>query len=136
MNNDCWFEILSYCNHDDIHQLYCSCTLFQDIISHICQTTSFVVRCDSIVSDLLMYWFSIHQIPLQLFIHCVITDEMEEWFCNGKRHRDDDLPAVITKSGLKMWFQNGLYWRNGNKIPLEIKNIIQDYSLFQHILFS
>jgi len=37
----------------------------------------------------------------------------KEWYINGKRHRENDMPAVIFKSGYKVW------WVNGNHIRSE-----------------
>lgn len=56
----------------------------------------------------------------------------EEWYQNGKLHRDDDLPAVVENDGeKKKWYQNGVlhrdskpavmcevgeeWWRNGHR---------------------
>jgi hypothetical protein len=133
---DCCFEIFSYCNHDDIYHVYCSSKLIQHIISHLCQKTSFIVHCDFIISDFKMYWFSIHDIPFQLLIHCIKNDEMEQWYRNGKRHRDNDLPAIWTKSGLKMWYRDGILCRDDNKLTIQIDNFPKDYALFQQILYS
>jgi hypothetical protein len=37
------------------------------------------------------------------------------WYnAKGQIHRDDDLPAFITKSGLKQWYQNGYLTANQN----------------------
>jgi len=38
------------------------------------------------------------------------------WYdTNGNRHRDGDLPAFISQSGRKTWWQHGLRHRDGDK---------------------
>ena len=37
---------------------------------------------------------------------CEYPDGTKFWYKNGKRHRDNDLPAVISLRGYKAWFQN------------------------------
>ena len=31
----------------------------------------------------------------------------KEWYCHGKLHRDNDLPAFISARGDKEWYQHG-----------------------------
>lgn len=41
------------------------------------------------------------------------------WFQNGKRHRDEDKPAVIYLDGAQLWFANGLAHRCDDKPACE-----------------
>jgi ribosomal protein L25 (general stress protein Ctc) len=81
-----------------------------------------------------------------------ITSSMHyEWWVNGLRHRDGDLPAVVYNNGYSAWYKNGVrhrsggkpaiiytngnstYWENGslvpksknNKINLNLKYVVQ-----------
>jgi len=33
----------------------------------------------------------------------------KEWWVNGKRHRENDLPVVISSTGRKEWWANGKF---------------------------
>jgi hypothetical protein len=39
----------------------------------------------------------------------------QEWLLNGKRHREDDLPAVILENGTKEWWKDGRLCRDNDK---------------------
>ena len=39
----------------------------------------------------------------------------KEWYQYGKCHRDEDKPAVIYADGIKLWYKNGERHRDGNK---------------------
>ncbi len=49
-------------------------------------------------------------------------DECREWRVNGKRHREDDLPAVITSNGDKYWYINGNLHRDNGRPAVEMAN--------------
>ena len=38
----------------------------------------------------------------------------QEWYKNGKRHREGDLPAVIYAHGTQEWYVNGKRHREGD----------------------
>lgn len=46
-------------------------------------------------------------------------DKTEYYNSNGKRHRDNDLPAVIWPSGTKHWYRDGKHYRD-NDLPTVI----------------
>ena len=46
----------------------------------------------------------------------VIYSIGQEWYQNGKLHRDNDQPAVININGGKQWYQNGSRHRD-NDLP-------------------
>ena len=52
----------------------------------------------------------------------VEQNDRKEWFKNGLRHRDGDLPAIVWKNGTKLWWQNGLRHRNGDLPAVEHAN--------------
>lgn len=37
------------------------------------------------------------------------------YYLNGKKHRDNDLPAIIFNNGTKLWYINGQVHRNNDK---------------------
>jgi len=39
----------------------------------------------------------------------------DEWYIEGKRHRENDLPAIISRDSVQQWFKNDLRHRNGGK---------------------
>ena len=43
------------------------------------------------------------------------NDEEKWWYKNGRRHRDNDLPAVIWADGGKEWYQNGKLHRGSSR---------------------
>lgn len=44
------------------------------------------------------------------------------YYLNGKKHRDDDEPAVICKDGTLKWYKNGKKHRDGDKPAFVCKN--------------
>ena len=44
----------------------------------------------------------------------------QEWFRNGKRHRDNDMPAIIYTDGSREWYKNGCRHRD-NDAPAIIR---------------
>jgi hypothetical protein len=49
----------------------------------------------------------------------VITSSGSFWYKNGKYHRDNDLPAMVFKSGTQEWYKNGEHHRD-NDMPASI----------------
>ncbi len=48
--------------------------------------------------------------------HKIHPDGTEEWYnSSGQRHRDGDLPAMITSGGVQVWYKNGLVCRDNDK---------------------
>jgi len=45
----------------------------------------------------------------------IIQDCSKFWYKNGKRHREEDLPAVIHADGSKYWYKNGQFHRDGDE---------------------
>ena len=63
-----------------------------------------------IVSKKGQYWHSYNDAPAIIFL----DGEEENWYKNGKRHREDDKPAVIHSNG-KIWYKNGKRHRENDK---------------------
>jgi hypothetical protein len=54
----------------------------------------------------------------------MITDQFgnKSWYVNGKRYRDDDLPAIEHANGTKEWYVNGKPHRDNDLPALEYAN--------------
>lgn len=52
------------------------------------------------------------------------------WHKNGRRHRDNDLPAIIRANGDKHWFINGKYHRDNDRPAIVYAN--GDQYWYQH----
>jgi len=46
----------------------------------------------------------------------------QSWFQNGKLHRNNDLPAVIWSDGRQWWYQNGKRHRDNNLPAIVYRN--------------
>ena len=44
----------------------------------------------------------------------ILNDETQIWYQNGNRHRDNDLPAIMWSDGTQEWYQNGKLHRDNN----------------------
>jgi hypothetical protein len=49
------------------------------------------------------------------------------WYKEGKRHRDDDLPAVIHANGDQSWYKEGKIHRDGDLPAVNFKNEYQSW---------
>lgn len=45
----------------------------------------------------------------------IVRTDKEEWFLNGKRERNNDLPAIIDPSLGRVWFKNNKIYRESYK---------------------
>ena len=54
-----------------------------------------------------------------------ISQEDITWYKNGKCHRENDQPAVITSNGSKHWFKNGKIHRDNDQPGLIYSNGIK-----------
>jgi hypothetical protein len=62
----------------------------------------------------------VEEIPLQVLCeempgHIVRKDGSEEWYRDGKKHRDGDEPAEIWADGTKFWYKDGKQHRDGDE---------------------
>lgn len=70
-----------------------------------------------VLSDACIRWFREQGLPLRLF-NCVVKGpnlDFVNHFYNGKKHRDNDLPAEIDVFGTQSWYQRGKLHRDGDK---------------------
>lgn len=51
----------------------------------------------------------------------------QRWIKDGKIHRDDDLPALITPEGDMFWYQRGQLHREGDKPAAVFRSGRRDY---------
>ena len=100
-------EVLNYLYPQDISSLSSSSKTIETICKNIFKNT--------------IEWLDKQCIKYELLVTREIKDEAEEWFQNGKRHRDNDLPAVIKSDGKKEWWQNGELHRD-NDLPAVIRS--------------
>jgi len=49
----------------------------------------------------------------------ISSNDTREWFLNGKKHRENDLPAIIHSDGTQEWWLNGKRHRE-NDLPAYI----------------
>ena len=116
--------------------------MFQDLSIHI----GFIIHCDTVISDEQIEMFHSNNIKYKLLeiidvsmyydnvsylrngklhrdndLPAVITEEGDQtWYKNGFKHRDNDLPAKINANGDKYWYQNGFHYRD-NDLPAIIR---------------
>jgi len=114
---DLLHKILKFQEPKEIIALYESTT---DVIQEMIKYTNFIVECKVVLSNKELNWFQTKNINVQLLEEYKIDEyETQFWFKNGKRHRDNDLPAVIYKNGIQGWYKNGRLHRD-NDMPAEI----------------
>ena len=53
---------------------------------------------------------------------CEYPDGTKFWYKNGKRHRDNDLPACEYPDGSKFWYKNGKCHRDNDLPAVEYAN--------------
>lgn len=46
---------------------------------------------------------------------CITSDQSQDWYVEGKRHRGGDLPAVIWNMGTKLWYKEGHIHRDNDR---------------------
>lgn len=74
-------------------------------------TSNFLTTVNGITKlDFLDIIHNINDLP------AMVTDETQNWYCMGKLHRKNDLPATIWKKGAKQWFNHGQCHRE-NDLP-------------------
>ncbi len=62
-----------------------------------------------------IYYNSHNQIHRPNDLPAVIKEYSSEWFKNGKRHRENDKPAIICSEFGDVWFQNNIIYREHYK---------------------
>lgn len=115
LNDDVLLEIISYLTPQDVISFYNSCCQFQTLLHLLSHHIGFVVECKEIVDNEIIKWFKQKNIKLQLLVLCDFFSFIseEKWYRNGVLHRDDDLPAIVTKY-YQAWYCNGVLHRDGD----------------------
>ena len=120
LNYDCQLQIFSFLQPRDIKSFHHTCKQNQDIINELSKYTCFTIHCNVIISDKDVKWCQKRNIKL-IFFEEYRTDGFgtKRWYKNGRIHRDNDLVAVICKTGKQIWYQNGQIHRD-NDLPAVI----------------
>ncbi len=116
LSKDNLLEILKYLDVSDIISLTSSCKNTQTICKNIFKNTDFVIQFNKIISEETIEWLDRQCINYELLVTTEIIDGTEKWYKNGRLHRDNDLPAVITSYGGQVWCKNGERHRD-NDLP-------------------
>ena len=108
-------EIISYLQPKEIIRFYHCCEEAKQCITELSQQVGFIVVCKVVVSKRDLKWFRKRNISLQLYQYCVATDFSYKWFKNHELHRENDLPAFVSRRFVA-WYQNGKLHRE-NHLP-------------------
>jgi hypothetical protein len=117
-------RILQFQEPKEIIALYES---FEDVIKEMIKYTNFILECKVVLSDEEIEWFDSKKIKVKLLeeyridkggndLPAAISLRSQCWYKNGKIHRDNDLPAIISQNGYKGWYKNGQLHRD-NDLP-------------------
>jgi antitoxin component YwqK of YwqJK toxin-antitoxin module len=112
--------IMEFLEPQEIKVLYETCTFSKVMFEELTKHTNYIVSCNRIILDKEIKWFELKNIKLKLLETYKNINGNQWWFKNGKRHRDNDLPAVIFPNGAQYWYQNGEIHRD-NDLPAIIK---------------
>jgi antitoxin component YwqK of YwqJK toxin-antitoxin module len=116
---DIQYRILKSLEPKEIITLYES---LEDVIKETIKHTNFIVECKEVLSDEEIGWFKLKKINIKLLEEYKIDENgKQEWYQNGKLHRDNDLPAVICSNGHQEWYRNGKLHRY-NDLPARISS--------------
>ena len=75
------------------------------------------------------YYHSYNDAPSHVTYYGVSNKELVfKWHKYGRRHRENDMPAVINDKGNKEWWQNGELFREGDK-PVIVGGHVEDERL-------
>jgi hypothetical protein len=114
---DMLFTIIQYLLPQEFQQLYLS---LQDEMLKQC-----VIECTVVVENELVKWFQFNNIKINLQERVITSIVSTSYYKNRLLHRDDDLPAFISKDKTtQCWFQYGKFHRENDK-PAYI-NFIND----------
>jgi hypothetical protein len=114
---DIQHRILQFQEPEEIIALYES---LEDVIQETIKHTNFIVECKVVLSNRAIEWFKSKNINVKLLEEYKIDEYGNQfWYKNGKRHRDNDLPAVIETNGIQIWYKNGKKHRE-HDLPAEI----------------
>jgi hypothetical protein len=146
LNDDVLLEIICYIEPHDIQRLFhyslSSLSLsfsFKMMMDIFQRNSHFKMPCYTYIHDDIVEWFEMNHLSLDLMVEKKIFDNgdleylkngkrhrdddlpafintyCQSWFQNGKKHRENDLPAIICTNGRKKWYQNGKLHRENNQ---------------------
>ncbi len=105
---DMLFKIIQYLLPHEFQQLYLS---LEDEMLKQC-----TIECTTIVKDKLVKWFKRNHIKINLWKQMTQNGNFIEYKQNGKYHRDNDLPAIISlDKKVQHWYKNGKPYRKYGK---------------------
>jgi hypothetical protein len=108
--------IMEYLEPKEIKELYVTCKETKIMFDELTKHTNFIVSCNRIILNKEIKWFELKNIKLKLLETYQNINGNQFWYKNGEKHRDNDLPAIITPSGDQYWYQNGEKHRD-NDLP-------------------
>ena len=126
LNDDVMMLIFTYLEPYHIINIHHA---FSQIVNELFQRNShFKMPCYGYIYDDIVDWFDMNHFPLDLITEKRRSIDYTYYLKNGKRHRDDDLPAVISdKYGeFQHWYQNGKLYRENGK-PAKIESYFSGY---------
>ena len=109
--------IMEFLKPKEIKKLYETCKVSKIMFEELTKHTNFILDCKEFISKKELKWFELKNIKLKLLETYIISKDGDQyWYKNEKKHRDNDLPAVITSDGDQFWMKNGLCHRD-NDLP-------------------
>ena len=108
--------IMEFLEPQEIKELYETCKETKVMFNELTNHTNFIVSCNRIILNNEIKWFKLKNIKLKLLETYENKYGNQYWYKNGLRHRDNDLPAVITVNGYRSWYKNGRQHRD-NDLP-------------------
>ena len=111
--------IMEFLEPQEIKVFYETCKETKVMFEELTKHTNFIVICERIIKNEEIKWFELKNIKLKLLETFENIKGDQCWYKNGKIHRDNDLPAIISSNGDQLWYQNGKIHRD-NDLPAEI----------------
>jgi hypothetical protein len=111
--------IMEFLEPEEIKDLYETCKDAKIMFNELTKHTNFIIDCKRIMLNEEIQWFDLNNIRLKLLETYKLEYEDQLWYKNGLRHRDNDFPAVVTRSGILCWYKNGECHRD-NDLPAVI----------------
>ena len=118
LNDDVMMLIFTYLEPHHVIHLHHA---FPQIVNEIFQRNPhFKMPCYTYIRDDIVDWFEMNHKPLDLMIETKHCQLHVEYLKNGKKHRDDDLPAIVSYEygEFQYWYQNGKLYRENGKPAL------------------
>ena len=107
--------IMEFLEPQEIKELYETCKETKVMFDELTKYANFIVSCNRIILNKELKWFELKNIKLKLLERYEISSfGTQYWYQNGLKHRDNDLPAIITVNGDQFCYQNGLLHRDNN----------------------